>query len=319
MSPLRLIAAACAAATVLILATGCGASDEAAADVAGVEYTVNDLNAYLATTDPDNEARAARDDAAAWLSDWVFFTAVELELAERGVAVTDAHESQAVADITQADASFIPGAAGGGIAVHQRAVVLAALEWTQREAPDALVAEPLRHLCSRHILVASQSEADEVLARLDAGEEFGFLAIELSLDPGSGSLGGDLGCVVEGSFMAPFEAAAYAAEPGQAVVAQSQFGFHVIDVISSGLPTVQNHPQLDAQTLARMAEDAELASLERAQGAVQPQRQQLLVELQDSVFERYRPQVSIHDRYGYWDPDQFRVVLEPPVDEGPAQ
>ena len=311
MSPLRPIAAACAAATVLILATGCGASPEVAAEVAGVEYTVDDLNAYLATTDPGNEARAERGDAAEWLSNWVFFTAVELDLAERGAVVTDAHESQAVTEITQADASFVPGAAGGEVSIHQRAVVLAALEWVEREVPDALVAEPLRHLCSRHILVASQSEADEVMARLDAGEEFGFLAIELSLDPGSGSLGGDLGCVVEGSFVAPFEEAAYAADPGEAVVAQSSFGFHVIDVISSGLPTVQSHPQLDAQTLARMAEDAELASLERAQGAVQAQRQELLVELQDGVFERYGSQVSIDDRYGHWDPDQFQVVLEP--------
>ena len=319
MSPLRPIAAACAAATVLILGTGCGASAEVAAEVAGVEYTVDDLNAYLATTDPDNEARALRDDAAAWLSNWVFFAAAELELAERGVVVTDAHESQAVTDITQADASFVPGAAGGSIAIRQRAVVLAALEWTEREAPDALIAEPLRHLCSRHILVASQPEADEVLSRLDAGEEFGFLALELSQDPGSGSLGGDLGCVAEGSFVAPFEAAAYAADPGAEVVAESQFGFHVIDVISSGPATAQNHPQLDAQTLARMVEDAELASLERAQGAVQAQRQELLVELQESAFERYGPQVSIDDRYGHWDPDQFRVVLEPPADEGPAE
>lgn len=311
MSPLRLVAAACAAATVLILATGCGASAEVAAEVAGVEYTVEDLNAYLATTDPDNEARATRDDAAEWLSNWVFFAAVELELAERAVVVTDAHESQAVAEITQADASFVPGAAGGGDVIHQRAIVLAALEWTEREVPDARVAEPLRHLCARHILVASQSEADEVLAGLDAGEDFASTAIDVSLDPGSGSLGGDLGCVVEGAFVAPFEAAAYAAEPGEAVVAESQFGFHVIDVISSGLPTAQNHPQLDAETLARMAADAELASLERAQGAVQAQREQLLVELQDTVFERYGPQVRVDDQYGYWDPDQFRVVLEP--------
>ena len=282
-----------------------------AAEVAGAEYAVDDLNDYLATTDPGNEARAPREAAALWLSDWVFFSAVELELAERGMAVSNAHESRAVADLTQADPSFVPGAGGGDVAIRQRAVVLAALEWVEGQVPAAAAAGSLRHLCSRHILVASQAEADDVLVRLGSGEDFGFLAVELSLDPGSGSLGGDLGCVVEGSLVAPFETAAYAAEPGEVVMAESQFGFHVIQVISSGPATPENHPQIDAEQLAFMAEDAELAALERAQIAVQDQRQQLLVELQETVLERYASQVRIDGRYGRWDPEGFQVVPEP--------
>ena len=308
MSRIRPIAAVAAAA--LLLLSGCGASSESAAEVAGAEYAVDDLKDYLATTDPDNEARASREDAAAWLSNWVFYTALEQELAQRGMEVTDAHEAQAVADVPQADPSFVPGAAGRDILIRQRAVVLAAFEWAEREALDAVVGEPLRHLCSRHILVGSQAEADEVLARLDAGVEFGLLAINFSLDPGSGSLGGDLGCVLEGSFVPTFEEAAYAADPGEAVVAESQFGFHVIEVLSSGLATEQNHPQLDAEALAYMAEDAELAAVEIAQSDVQAQRQQLLFDLQESVFEHYGHEVLIDDRYGRWDPDEFRVVLE---------
>ena len=311
MSWIRPIGAACAvAAAALLLLSGCGTSPESAAEVASVEYAVDDLRAYLATTDPDNEARASRGDAAAWLTNWVFFTALERELAQRGMEVTDAHEAQAVAEVTQADPSFVPGAAGGDVVIHQRAVVLVAFEWTEREAPDAVAGEPLRHLCSRHILVGSQAEADEVLARLEAGEEFAFLAIDLSLDPGSGSLGGDLGCVLEGSFVPTFEEAAYAADPGEAVVAESQFGFHVIEVLSSGLATEQNHPQLDAEALAYMAEDAELAAVQIAQSDVQAQRQQLLLDLQESVIEHYGHEVLIDDRYGRWDPDEFRVVLE---------
>ena len=275
-----------------------------------MEYAADDLKDYLATTDPDNEARASRSDAAAWLTNWVFFTALEQELAQRGVAVTDAHEARAVTDLTQADASFVPGAAGGRIVIRQRAAVLAAFEWTESEAPDAVAGEPLRHLCSRHILVGSQAEADEVMALLDAGEEFGLLAFELSLDPGSGSLGGDLGCVLEGSFVAAFEDAAYTADSGEAVVAESQFGFHVIEVLSSGPATAQNHPQLDAERLTQMAEDAELTALQVAQSEVQTQRQQLLLDLQDSVFENYGHEVLVDDRYGRWDPDEFRVVLE---------
>ena len=301
-----------AVATVLVLATGCGSSTDAAAEVGGVEYPADDLDDYLATTDPDNAARAPREAAALWISDWVFFTAVELELAGRGMAVSNDHEARAVAEMTQADPAFVPGSAGGDVAVHQRAVVLAALEWAEREAPGAPAAGPLRHLCSRHILVESSAEAEAVLARLDAGEDFGFLAVELSLDPGSGSLGGDLGCVVEGSFVAPFETAAYAAGPGETVVAESQFGFHVIEVISSGPATPGNHPQIDAEQLAFMAEDAELAAAERAQAAAQDERQQLLAELQETVLSSYASGVRIDERYGYWDPEQFRVVVEAP-------
>ena len=95
------------------------------------------------------------------------------------------------------------------------------------------------------------------------------------------------------------------------VVAESQFGFHVIEVISSGPATAENHPQIDAERLAFMAEDAELAAAERAQLAVQDLRQQTLFELQETVLEQYAPLVRIDDRYGYWDPEQFRVVLEP--------
>ena len=320
MSLVRPIAAVgTAAATVLILATGCGASADVAAEVGGVEYAVDDLDDYLATTDPDNAARAPREAAALWLSEWVFFTAVELELAERGMTVSNDHEAQAVAEMTQADPAFVPGAGGGDVAVHQRAIVLAALEWAEREAPAAPIAGPLRHLCSRHILVESQAEAEAVLALLDAGQEFGFLAIELSLDPGSGSLGGDLGCVVEGSFVAPFEAAAYAADPGETVVAESQFGFHVIHVISSGPATPGNHPQLDVERVALMAEDAELAAAERAQVAAEDARQHLLVNLQETVLLSYAPEVQIDERYGYWDPEQFQVVLEPPSGDSPSQ
>lgn len=293
-----------------LLASACGATSDAAAEVAGVEYAVGDLTAYLETTDPDNEARALRTEAAAWLTTWVFFTALEQEMAQRGVTVTNAHEARAVAELTQTDPSFVPGASGSEIVIRQRAAILAAFDWTEREVPDAVAGEPLRHLCSRHILVSTQAEADEVLARLSAGEDFSLLALDLSLDPGSGSLGGDLGCVLEGSFVAPFEEAAYGAGPGEVVVAESQFGFHVIEVLSSGPATAQDHPQLDAASLARLVEDAELAAVGVAQGEVQAQRQQLLIDIQDQIFENYGPDVKIDDRYGRWDPDEFRVVVD---------
>ena len=311
MNRLATLAAVCAVA---VLAAGCGAGSDSAAEVAGIEYAADDLDDYLAAADPESEARVSREDTAQWLSTWVFFTAVELELAERGFVITNAQEADAVAWLTSQESplpGFVPGEPGGAVQIRQAAVSRAASEWVSREVPDVVGAQALRFLCSRHILVATAAEAADVTARLDAGEEFAELALELSLDTGSASLGGDLSCVVEGAFVAAFEDAAYGAGAGEVVTAESQYGFHVIEVISAGLPTAQNHPQLDAARLDAMAADGAAASFEQAQAQVQTERQELLNDLQQSVFDSYASQVRIDERYGYWDPDQFLVVPDP--------
>ena len=295
-----------------LFAAGCGTGDEVAAEVGGVQYTVEDLNAYLST--PDDQPIASRSDTAVWLSRWVFFTAFEMEMAERGVPVTNAHEAEAVGLLTESDPTFIPGAGGGDVRVHQQAIVVAALEWSDREASAAsqeAMSEPPRHLCSKHILVASETEADSVMQRLDAGEPFGVLAIELSQDPGSGSLGGELGCVIEGSFVPEFEDAAYAAAPGDVVVAESAFGFHVIEVISSGPATSDRHPQLDAPSLEQLAASAEQEASLKSESDHQQRQQDLFRDVEAATIARFADQVTVHDRYGVWDPVGFQVVLDP--------
>ncbi len=84
--------------------------------------------------------------------------------------------------------------------------------------------------CSRHILLATGAEAEAAIARLDAGEDFTELAVELSTGP-SGPTGGDLGCVAPEGYVAPFRDAILAA-PLNVVVGpvETEFGFHVIEV-----------------------------------------------------------------------------------------
>lgn len=80
-----------------------------------------------------------------------------------------------------------------------------------------------------HILVETEEEALSVIARLDAGEDFGDLARELSTDFGSGANGGDLGWFGTGVMVPPFEEAVLSLEVGEvSSPVETQFGWHIV-------------------------------------------------------------------------------------------
>lgn len=85
----------------------------------------------------------------------------------------------------------------------------------------------------RHILVKDEATANQVKARLDAGEDFATVAKEVSQDPGSKDKGGDLGEVpTSGSgFVPEFEQAMNQLAVGQvSAPVKSSFGYHIIQV-----------------------------------------------------------------------------------------
>lgn len=85
---------------------------------------------------------------------------------------------------------------------------------------------------ARHILVETEEEANEVIERLEAGEDFAALAEEVSTDPGSAAQGGDLGFVSPGAFVESVDEAVFSLPLG--VVSEpveSQFGYHIIEVL----------------------------------------------------------------------------------------
>ncbi|MBC8503774.1 MAG: peptidylprolyl isomerase [Anaerolineales bacterium] len=85
---------------------------------------------------------------------------------------------------------------------------------------------------ARHILVATEQETSQVYERLEAGELFADLALELSTDQGSGAVGGDLGWFGAGQMVAQFEEAAFSLDIGEiSEPVESNFGWHVIQAL----------------------------------------------------------------------------------------
>jgi parvulin-like peptidyl-prolyl isomerase len=86
---------------------------------------------------------------------------------------------------------------------------------------------------ARHILVDSAEEADEIVQLLRDGADFADLARERSTDPGSAQDGGSLGPQERGVFVPQFDAAVWSAALDVVLdPVQSEFGFHVIEVVA---------------------------------------------------------------------------------------
>jgi peptidyl-prolyl cis-trans isomerase C len=106
---------------------------------------------------------------------------------------------------------------------------------------------------ARHILVATEDEAKQIIAKLKGGAKFEDLAKQ-SKDPGSAANGGDLDWASPGSFVPEFSKAMTSLQKGQITETpvKTQYGFHVIkleDVRASKFPPLEEVKQQVAESL----------------------------------------------------------------------
>lgn len=146
--------------------------------------------------------------------------------------------------------------------------------------------EPTRIRAS-HILVETEEEAAEIAELAKAEDaDFAALAKERSTGP-SGPQGGDLGWFGRGQMVPAFETAAFALEAGEVSgPVQSNFGWHVIKVVSTSPPLEDVQQDLIGEltdeitqaVLAALRDDAEITFPEDQPGLGQLRNDALIAD-----------------------------------------
>lgn len=106
----------------------------------------------------------------------------------------------------------------------------------------------------RHILLATEAEAKEIIAQLQGGANFAKLAKAKSIDKETGGKGGDLGTWINQGMMVPeFFSGLNKLQKGEisAVPTKSEFGWHVIKVDNTRPLELPDHAQFMANPQAR--------------------------------------------------------------------
>lgn len=268
---------------------------------------------------PESESSIGSQVTALWLSDLVNQVVMDAELDDRGIEVTEADrdavrdqigESYGGADVFEEfpeafrDKVLERAARWNALLTRGGGEVVPPTEAEARafydENADQLGACPSGRSVA-HILLETEAEAEAVKADLDAGSDFAELAAERSIDPTAATNAGDLGCLQDGAFVAPFEEAAKAAvidEPTAPV--KTDFGYHVILASEFAAPAFD---EVKDQLLEYLVSQAEQAASQDVSAAVQER-------LADA-------EIDVDPRYGTWvtDDDQGPRVVEPDAPE----
>ncbi len=290
-----------------LVAAACGGSSSTAATVNDTEVTTDDIDGLFYEVDGEFTA----DQTAAYLSTLIQWTGVE----QRAEAELGYETDQEAIDAEIETVLFDSGYAGDldGFLESQNisqeglerfanqlliedevmeAVTPTIEAPTLEDAQSAIDTAPLEftEVCAAHILVETEEEAQAVVDRLDAGEDFAAIAAEVSTDTGSGASGGSLGCASAATYVPEFADATVTAEIG--VVAgpvETEFGYHIIVVESREAATAEEVLPFMEEQLVVAATDAWL--LESVTTA----------------------DVTVEAEYGTWETEPSPQVVPPPA------
>jgi len=135
---------------------------------------------------------------------------------------------------------------------------------------------------ARHILLDDATKAQAARLLLLGGSDFAEMAKKESKDTGSGANGGDLNWFGKGAMVAEFEQAAFSQKIGEiGPVVQSQFGYHIIQVLGKQeLPVTDSQYQQNRETtftdwLDKTRETAKITTFDVWQDRIPPEPQAL--------------------------------------------
>lgn len=126
---------------------------------------------------------------------------------------------------------------------------------------------------ARHILVATEQKAKDILGQIRAGGDFAKLAGENTLDPSGKQSGGDLGFFKKGEMVPEFSEVAFTLKEGEvsASPVKTQFGWHIIKVDKIRTQAL-SLDDLREQITSDMAQEIVRAELGRLRQAAKVER-----------------------------------------------
>ncbi|MGH8874195.1 MAG: peptidylprolyl isomerase [Acidimicrobiia bacterium] len=301
-----LVAAALAAA-------GCGGGGQIVATVEGVDITLGEMEELR---DSDSGS-LAREEMAEDLGNLVIATVItetarqQFDIAPSAEEI-DTRLTELIEQVEAGGQDFEAILADQG-RTQEWARTIAALQLIQERVQEALTTDlppvdeaaiqaafderPFEQttVCSQHILVATEEEAAAALARIEGGEAFQDVAMDVGTD-GTAEAGGDLGCVPASQFVGEFAQATLTAPLDEVTgPVHSQFGYHVI------LVTDRQPRELDDEARGRLEGQLELE-----------RNTEMQQRWQDWFLEAVRAaEVTVDEQYGRWTTEPVPQVLPP--------
>lgn len=146
----------------------------------------------------------------------------------------------------------------------------------KQEVEKADVAHILFQASTPEAEPEAKKKAEDVIKRLDAGEDFAKLAGELSEDPGSKDNGGLYTGITKGQFVPEFEQAMFEQlQPGEYTKepVKTQFGYHVIKLIKKEKGPAMTAEQAQQEIDARLQNDLQQARGQALQDLITAERE----------------------------------------------